>query len=74
MILNAAFGRHMTAVALALLAGIGLLSSLLANIPVVEASLVMAKGYLVAAQAVPISVWRRASRTGPLPICRCSSR
>jgi Na+/H+ antiporter NhaD/arsenite permease-like protein len=38
---------------LLLLAGIGLLSSLLANIPVVAASLIMTKGYLVAAEVVP---------------------
>jgi Na+/H+ antiporter NhaD/arsenite permease-like protein len=36
--------------ALLLLAGIGVLSSLLANIPVVAASLIMTKGYLVAAE------------------------
>lgn len=47
------FGAELTLVALLLLAGIGLLSSLLANIPVVAASLVMTKGYLVAAEAVP---------------------
>nr|MBP8284918.1 anion permease [Chromatiaceae bacterium] len=47
------FGAEITQVALMMLAGIGLLSSLLANIPVVAASLIMAKGYLVAAQAVP---------------------
>jgi Na+/H+ antiporter NhaD/arsenite permease-like protein len=47
------FGTDYTLVALALLAGVGLLSSLLANIPVVAGALVMTKGYLVAAQAVP---------------------
>jgi Na+/H+ antiporter NhaD/arsenite permease-like protein len=47
------FGLNFTLVALALLAGIGVLSSLLANIPVVAASLIMTKGYLVAAEAVP---------------------
>jgi Na+/H+ antiporter NhaD/arsenite permease-like protein len=47
------FGARLTGVALLLLFGIGLLSSLLANIPVVAASLVMTKGYLVAAEAVP---------------------
>lgn len=47
------FGAELALVALLLLAGIGLLSSLLANIPVVAASLVMTKGYLVAAEAVP---------------------
>jgi Na+/H+ antiporter NhaD/arsenite permease-like protein len=40
-------------VALVLLAGIGMLSSLLANIPVVAAALIMTKGYLVAVEAVP---------------------
>jgi Na+/H+ antiporter NhaD/arsenite permease-like protein len=38
------FGAEITQVALIMLAGIGLLSSLLANIPVVAASLIMAKG------------------------------
>jgi len=47
------FGTEFTLVALALLAGIGMLSSLLANIPVVAASLVITKGYLVAVEAVP---------------------
>jgi Na+/H+ antiporter NhaD/arsenite permease-like protein len=51
--LYAWFGTELTLVALLLLAGIGLLSSLLANIPVVAASLIMVKGYLVAAEAVP---------------------
>ena len=47
------FGAELTLVALLLLAGIGVLSSLLANIPVVAAALIMTKGYLVAAEAVP---------------------
>jgi Na+/H+ antiporter NhaD/arsenite permease-like protein len=47
------FGTDLALVALLLLAGIGLLSSMLANIPVVAASLIMTKGYLVAAGAVP---------------------
>ena len=51
--LYAWFGAQFTQVALLLLAGIGVLSSLLANIPVVAASLLMTKGYLVAAEAVP---------------------
>jgi Na+/H+ antiporter NhaD/arsenite permease-like protein len=51
--LDELFGARLTVVALVLLAVIGLLSSVLANIPVVAASLVMTKGYLVAAQAVP---------------------
>jgi Na+/H+ antiporter NhaD/arsenite permease-like protein len=47
------FGVEFALVALALLAGIGVLSAVLANIPVVAASLVMTKGYLVAAEVVP---------------------
>ncbi len=47
------FGTEFALVALALLACIGLLSAVLANIPVVAASLIMTKGYLVAAEAVP---------------------
>lgn len=47
------FGADLTLVALLLLAGIGMLSALLANIPVVAAALIMTKGYLVAAEAVP---------------------
>jgi Na+/H+ antiporter NhaD/arsenite permease-like protein len=46
-------GAEFAPVALLLLAGIGLLSSLLANIPVVAAALVMTKGYLVATETVP---------------------
>ncbi len=47
------FGTQYTLVALTLLAGIGMLSSLLANVPVVAAALVLTKGYLVAVEAVP---------------------
>ena len=47
------FGGDFMPVALLSLAGIGVLSSLLANIPVVAAALVMTTGYLVAAEAVP---------------------
>jgi len=47
------FGADLLPVAFLSLAGIGILSSLLANIPVVAAALVMITGYLVAAQAVP---------------------
>ena len=46
-------GKEFALVALILLAGVGMLSSLLANIPVVAASLIMTKGYLVAVEAVP---------------------
>lgn len=51
--LYAWFGDDLLAVGLLSLAGIGILSSLLANIPVVAAALVMVTGYLVAAEAVP---------------------
>jgi Na+/H+ antiporter NhaD/arsenite permease-like protein len=51
--LHNAFGAQVTLVALIMLAGIGMLSALLANIPVVAAALIMAKGYLVAVEAVP---------------------
>lgn len=47
------FGTDLTLVAIVLLGGIGALSSLLANIPVVAASLLMTKGYLVATELVP---------------------
>ena len=47
------FGTDIVLVALSLIAGIGLLSSLLANIPVVAASILMVKGYLVAVETVP---------------------
>jgi len=51
--LNSWFGSNFVFVALALLGGIGAMSCLLANIPVVAASLVMTKGYFVVAGAVP---------------------
>jgi Na+/H+ antiporter NhaD/arsenite permease-like protein len=47
------FGANFILVALALLGGIGAMSCVLANIPVVAASLVMTKGYFVVAEAVP---------------------
>jgi len=47
------FGAAFVPVALILLGTIGVLSSLLANVPVVAAALVMTKGYLVAVEAVP---------------------
>jgi Na+/H+ antiporter NhaD/arsenite permease-like protein len=51
--LNTWFGTELTMVALGLIGAIGLLSSLLANVPVVAASVTMVKGYLVAAAVVP---------------------
>jgi len=53
--LNEQFGTQLSLVALVMIAGIGLLSSLLANVPVAAASIVMVKGYLVAAEFVPDS-------------------
>lgn len=47
------FGVAFAQVSLVLLGGVGILSSLLANVPVVAAALVMTKGYLVAVEAVP---------------------
>jgi len=47
------FGTELTLVALGLIGGIGVLSSLLANIPVVAASIETVKGYLVATAVVP---------------------
>lgn len=51
--LNRWFGSDFALVALVLLVSIGAMSCLLANIPVVAASLVMTKGFMVAAEAVP---------------------
>ena len=47
------FGAMLKIVSMGLIVGIGLLSSLLANTPVVAASILTIKGYLVAAQVVP---------------------
>lgn len=47
------FGTDFGLVALVLVVVIGALSAVLANIPVVAASLIMTKGYFVAAEAVP---------------------
>jgi len=47
------YGVRFIAVALTMLVLIAALSSVLANTPVVAASLIMTKGYLVAAEAVP---------------------
>jgi Na+/H+ antiporter NhaD/arsenite permease-like protein len=47
------FGVNLLVVALVMLAGIGTASSLLANIPVVAASILMVKGYFVTAELVP---------------------
>lgn len=46
-------GTEFALVALTLLAAVGLMSTVLANIPVVAASIVMTKGYFVAVEAVP---------------------
>ena len=47
------FGNDRLAVALFLLFGVGCVSGILANIPVVAASILMIKGYFVIAQVVP---------------------
>jgi Na+/H+ antiporter NhaD/arsenite permease-like protein len=47
------FGTNLLAVALVLVAGVGAASSLLANIPIVAAMLLMLKGYFVTAELVP---------------------
>jgi Na+/H+ antiporter NhaD/arsenite permease-like protein len=51
--LYAAFGAQLLVVALIMLVGIALASSMLANTPVVATSIVLIKGYLVAAELVP---------------------
>lgn len=47
------FGTHVIFAGLAMLAGVGLLSGFLANIPVAVAMLAVLKGYFVVAQLVP---------------------
>ena len=47
------FGVNLPVVGLVMLAGISTASSLLANIPVVAASILMVKGYFVTAELVP---------------------
>ena len=47
------FGVNLLVVGLVMLAGIGIASSLLANIPVVAASILLVKGYFVTAELVP---------------------
>jgi len=51
--LYAWFGTDLILISLAILVGVAFSSSLLANIPVVAAMLLMVKGYLVTAQLVP---------------------
>lgn len=51
--LHAWFGVNLLPVALVMLVGVGLASSLLANIPVVAALLLTVKGYFVTAELVP---------------------
>jgi Na+/H+ antiporter NhaD/arsenite permease-like protein len=47
------FGTDLVLISLVILAGVGLCSSLLANIPVIAVMLLMVKGYLVTAEFVP---------------------
>ena len=51
--LYAWFGTDLVLIALVVMAGVGFASSVLANIPVVAAMLLMVKGYFVTAQLVP---------------------
>jgi Na+/H+ antiporter NhaD/arsenite permease-like protein len=51
--LYASFGTNLLPIALIMIAGVGFASSLLANIPIVAAMLLMVKGYFVTAQLVP---------------------
>ena len=51
--LYAWFGTNLLSVALLMLGGVALASSVLANTPVVAASILLIKGYLVTAQVVP---------------------
>ncbi|APR38491.1 SLC13 family permease [Paraburkholderia sp. SOS3] len=51
--LHELFGAQLSLVALAMVFGIGALSSLLANVPVAAASIITVKGYLVVAEVVP---------------------
>lgn len=51
--LYAWFGTSLITISLVLVAGVGVASSLLANIPIVAAMLLMIKGYLVTAELVP---------------------
>jgi Na+/H+ antiporter NhaD/arsenite permease-like protein len=51
--LYAAFGVHHVAVAMVMLCGVALASGVLANAPVVAASILLVKGYLVIAEFVP---------------------
>jgi len=60
------FGTHLKVVSMNLLAGVGLLSSVLANTPVVAASITMVKGYLVAAEIVPDAALAAGFRDWPL--------
>ena len=47
------FGTNLILISLVLVAGVGFASSLLANIPIVAAMLLMVKGYMVTAELVP---------------------
>ncbi len=60
------FGAELKVVSMWLLAGVGLLSSVLANTPVVAASITMVKGYLVAAEVVPEAAFASGFSDWPL--------
>jgi Na+/H+ antiporter NhaD/arsenite permease-like protein len=67
------FGGNLMGVAFSLLAAIAVLSSLLANIPVVAATILMVKGYFVVLQMVPEEALGTDFTDWPPPCCRCSS-
>ncbi|HEY6599484.1 MAG TPA: SLC13 family permease, partial [Pseudomonadales bacterium] len=60
------FGAELKVVSMWLLAGVALLSSVLANTPVVAASITMVKGYLVAAEVVPEAAFTSGFSDWPL--------
>jgi Na+/H+ antiporter NhaD/arsenite permease-like protein len=51
--MNQFFGSNLLLLAFSLIIGVGLSSSLLANIPIVAAMILLVKGYLVATELVP---------------------
>ena len=67
------FGANLLPVSIALLAGVGLASSMLANIPVVAAMIILVKGYLVSAEFVPEDalgvIFHRLAHCDPSGLC-----
>ena len=73
-VLHASLGTQLLAVALVLLLGVAVSSTLLANIPVVAAMVLLVKGYLIIAGLVPSSRSTPPTPTGRPRRCRYSSR